>query len=84
MQSLSQTGDAMVKQWTLPLRGIPPEIIDAAPSRKRKIVKSTDTKQLEHELKKSQLEVAMLKLHQKDLIRQLLELEFERDRLKHE
>ena len=78
------TATNMTKQWTLPLRGKPADIIDVAPSRKRRINKFKDTQQLGNEPNKSQMEVAMLKLHQKELIRQLLGLEFERDQLKNE
>ena len=73
----------MTKQWMLPLKNYLAEIVDIL-SLKRKIQKHTDTKHLENDVQKACMEVAMLKLHQKDLIRNLWEVEFERDKLRNE
>ena len=76
------TATNMTKQWTLPQRGKPSELIDVAPSNNRKIIKFTDTKQPTNNSKQSQVEVAMVKYHQTELIRQWLGLESERDQHK--
>ena len=75
---------AMDKQWTLPIKNQPAQIIETQCSKKRKVQKHTDTKTLENQIQKCQMEIAMLKLHQKELIRNLLNVEIERDRLKTE
>ena len=72
----------MVRQWTLATRGKPSEIIDVSVGKKQNRKKLADIP-IENELKKSQLECAMLKLQLKDITQQLLSLEFERYHQKH-
>lgn len=74
----------MTKQWTLPLRHHAAETIDIPSSKKSRIQKHTDAKNMENQVQKCQMEIAMLKVHQKELIRNLLNVEIERDRLKTE
>ena len=73
----------MVRQWTLATRGKPSEIIDVSVGKKQNRKKLADIP-IENELKKSQLECAMLKLQLKDITQQLLSLEIEREHQKHE
>ena len=73
----------MVKNYTLALCGKPSEIVDVVVGKKQNRRKWIDSS-LENDLKKSQLECAMLKLQVKEQAQQLISLDIERNHQKHE
>ena len=68
----------MVKIYTLALCGKPSEIVDVVVGKKQNRRKWIDSS-LENDLKKSQLECAMLKLQLKEQTQQLISFEIERN-----
>ena len=68
----------MVKNYTLAVRGKPSGIVDVVVDKKQFRKKWIDSS-LENDLKKSQLECAMLKLQLKEQAQQLISLEIGRN-----
>ena len=60
----------------------PSELIDLPSSKKRKLQKQPDFKHLHDQIVKYQMEIHILKVHQKEIIQHLLNVEIERDKLK--
>ena len=72
------------KQWSLPLKNCPPEIVEIPQSKRRRIQKDLGVQSLQNEIAKIKAENKMLKEHQKELFGNLLNIEMERNMLKEE
>ena len=72
------------KQWTLPLKTCAPQLVEIQPSKKRKLQKDVGLQTLQNEIAKFRTENKMLKDFQKELTRDLLNMEMERNMLKGE
>ena len=72
---------AQGKQYTLPFKNQPSELVEIAP-KERKVDKHVGLKYLQDQIVRHQMEMQMLKAHQKENIQNLLNVEIERDKLR--
>ena len=70
------------QNWTLPLKGHPTHLIDVPEPKKRRTQKDLGVQNLQNQITKLKSENSLLKDNQKELIRDLLNMEIERDILK--
>ena len=61
------------RQYTLPLRNHPSELIDFHSSKKRKLQKQPDFKHLQDQIARHQMEIHILKVHQKEIFQNFIE-----------